>query len=168
VVLCPDFVIGPFLNSSTSSKNKIESLNATNKMLLNFINGHYKKIVTGGLGMVDVRDVAKAHVLAIETKFPPNEDNRYFLTAQNWSWQQIVEFVRTDKKTVELLGEKVKNITDKNEVTDDPKPQGIMAAVGCVPKTDNSKIKKDFKIEFRSMESMLRDMVQFFVTENYL
>jgi nucleoside-diphosphate-sugar epimerase len=78
----PTLVIGPSL---------VPSLNESNGVLAGYTTGQYPGIVSLRYGLVDVRDVATAHRLAMETD---NASGRYLCTAGVWSMRQIVEFAR--------------------------------------------------------------------------
>jgi len=61
VAILPFFVIGPSLGAR---------LNTTNKILVDLLEGVYPAIMRLWWGLVDVRDVALAHVLALEKTVP--------------------------------------------------------------------------------------------------
>lgn len=82
VVINPSLVIGPSL---------VPSLNVSNQLLADLTTNRYPGILDLSYGLVDVRDTATAHRLALEV---PSASGRYLCTAEVWSMRQIVEFVR--------------------------------------------------------------------------
>ena len=79
----PALVIGPSL---------VPSFNESNGVLAGYTTGQYPGIMSLRYGLVDVRDVATAHRLAMETD---SASGRYLCTAGVWSMREIVEFVRS-------------------------------------------------------------------------
>ena len=82
VVINPTLVIGPSL---------VPSLNESNRVLASYTTRQVPGILAWRYGLVDVRDVAKAHRLAIETD---GASGRYLCTAGVWSMRQVVEVVK--------------------------------------------------------------------------
>ena len=83
VVINPTFVIGPSL---------VPSLNESNRVLASYTTRQIPGILSWRYGLVDVRDVAKVHRLAIETE---DASGRYLCTAGVWSMRQVVEVAKT-------------------------------------------------------------------------
>jgi dihydroflavonol-4-reductase len=83
VSINPTLVIGTSL---------VPSLNESNRVLAGYTTRQYPGILSLRYGLVDVRDVAMAHRLAIETD---GATGRYLCTAGIWSMRQIVEVART-------------------------------------------------------------------------
>ncbi|CAN1184669.1 Phenylacetaldehyde reductase [Linum perenne] len=81
VTINPVFVIGPPLQPT---------LNDTIKMVLNFINEPHKLDSSQPYASVDVRDVADAHMKALET---PTAAGRYLLSASIHSYPQVVKII---------------------------------------------------------------------------
>lgn len=81
-VINPTLVIGPLLTTH---------LNTSHEMVLDHLTGTKSVIANGAVGLVDVRDVALAHVLAFEKD---DAHGRYLLAAVSWHWQQICEKLR--------------------------------------------------------------------------
>ncbi|MDX1452834.1 MAG: aldehyde reductase, partial [Oleiphilaceae bacterium] len=71
VVINPYMVIGPSLGPG---------LNESNKVLRDMMSGVYPTIMSVNWGFVDVRDVAKAHVLAMQT---PTASGRYLVVSND-------------------------------------------------------------------------------------
>jgi dihydroflavonol-4-reductase len=82
VSINPTLVIGTSL---------VPSLNESNGVLAGYTTRQYPGIMSLRYGLVDIRDVALAHRLAIETG---EASGRYLCTAGVWSMRQIVEVAR--------------------------------------------------------------------------
>jgi len=82
VSINPYLVIGPSLSPS---------LNTSNSMLLDFIKGSYPGILDLSWGFVDVRDVAKAHILAAEQE---HTSGRYLCVNQTIHMRDIIRIYR--------------------------------------------------------------------------
>jgi len=83
VVMNPFLITGPELNP--------ESLNTTTEMFVNIFNGKFPGIFSLGWGFVDVRDVAKAHVLAMKKE---DAEGRHLLCNQTIMMEDCVERLR--------------------------------------------------------------------------
>ena len=75
VIVNPTFVLGPNAPSGTSMR-----------LVRRFLCGQIPAYVEGGLNIVDVRDVAKGHVLADERG---EDGERYLLTGRNFTQQRL-------------------------------------------------------------------------------
>lgn len=86
----PPLVFGPIVHYL----NSLEAINTSNQRMRNLIQGQMKEKIdpTGTFLYVDVRDVALAHVRAIEV--PEAGGQRFFVTAGFFSNKQIVDVVR--------------------------------------------------------------------------
>jgi len=91
VVINPTFVIGPSL---------VPSLNESNGVLASYTTRQIPGILAWCYGLVDVRDVAKAHRLAIETD---GASGRYLCTAGVWSMRQVVEVAKASNLNLARL-----------------------------------------------------------------
>jgi nucleoside-diphosphate-sugar epimerase len=88
----PGFIIGPSLSNRTDS----ESIN----FVITLLNGKFKTGVPNWwFGVVDVRDVAKAHILAALNK---NSSGRHILVADSMPIIKIVEYLRKDFSNYKL------------------------------------------------------------------
>ena len=85
----PPFVFGPIINYLKS----LESINTSNARFRDFIQGKAKDKLppTGNFLWVDVRDVALAHVRAIEV--PEAGGKRFFVTAGHFTNKDIVNVI---------------------------------------------------------------------------
>ncbi|KAJ6108516.1 hypothetical protein N7523_009839 [Penicillium sp. IBT 18751x] len=86
----PPLVFGPIVHYL----NSLEAINTSNQRMRNIIQGQMKEKIapTGTFLWVDVRDVALAHVRAIEV--PEAGGHRFFITAGYFSNKEIVDIVR--------------------------------------------------------------------------
>jgi dihydroflavonol-4-reductase len=82
VAINPYMVIGPSLGPS---------LNESNKVLRDMLKGVYPALMNLNWGIVDVRDVAKAHILAMQT---PEAKGRYLIANENWTMTKVIGFMR--------------------------------------------------------------------------
>jgi cinnamoyl-CoA reductase len=85
--LCPTQTIGPMLGAR---------LNTSSALLLAYADGSKARIPRKGKAFVDVRDVAAAHVLAIDSdaRLPPRARERYLLVAGNLPWAAVCARLR--------------------------------------------------------------------------
>jgi len=77
-------VIGPSLGPS---------LNESNKVIRDLMHGQYPVLMTLNWGIVDVRDVAHSHILAMQT---PEASGRYLIVNENWKMREMVSYLRDD------------------------------------------------------------------------
>ncbi|MGH8958503.1 MAG: NAD-dependent epimerase/dehydratase family protein [Acidimicrobiia bacterium] len=82
VVINPSVVLGPSL---------VPALNTSSSTLVGLLRGQYPGILDLDYAIVDVRDVAKAHRLAMET---PSASGRYLCAAEVWSQRRLVDWIR--------------------------------------------------------------------------
>jgi len=86
VTICPSFVLGPIQgprSDATSIKTLVDILNGAN---------NEKGVSPARFGIVDVRDVAKAHVLAAQN---PKAHGRYMVTSERPIGQlELVDVLR--------------------------------------------------------------------------
>jgi len=82
-VINPTFVFGPLLQPE---------INASSNLLLNYVNGSKTEIPNSTTGIVDVRDVALAHVLAFEGL--PEAQGRYILMQGSYPMELVCELLR--------------------------------------------------------------------------
>jgi len=90
VTLHPSFVIGRNLNQTSP-----DGVDGTNAMLWGSL--YSETPIIPALG-VDVRDVARAHVRALDAKFEGKNGVQEFIISatekEGWSWTNIVKFVK--------------------------------------------------------------------------
>ena len=138
--MCPPLVLGPIVHYL----NSLDALNTSNQRVRNFITGQWKDEIpdTGTFIWVDVRDLALAHVKAIE--LPEAADKRYFITAGYFSNKEIGEIIR--KNFPELRGQ-----LPKEDVKGGDYPEKGLY------KYDNSRTTQVLGIKFRSLEESIVD-----------
>ncbi|KAG8928538.1 methylglyoxal reductase (NADPH-dependent) gre2, partial [Tulasnella sp. 417] len=137
--LCPPNVFGPPEQELTSLKN----LNKNNTNIYDVFNGTSEPRFTTW-AWVDVRDLAQAHVLAIEA--PAAANQRYLVTAGNYSAQAIADFIwKHYSERATAKGVKRGN------------PGNLYPDTG-VFKVDNSKSIRDLGLAYKyGFDAMLRD-----------
>ncbi len=91
VVINPFLVIGPSLTPG---------LNTSNQIIVEALTGVFPAIMQLNWGMVDVRDVALAHILAAEA---PAAEGRYLCAAENITMRQLVEILKPLAKPGDTL-----------------------------------------------------------------
>jgi len=82
VVINPFLVIGPSLTPG---------LNTSNQIIVEALTGVFPAIMQLNWGMVDVRDVALAHILAADN---PAAKGRYLCAAENISMRQLIDILK--------------------------------------------------------------------------
>ncbi|KAH8811221.1 hypothetical protein F5884DRAFT_831092 [Xylogone sp. PMI_703] len=137
--LCPPKIFGPTATSTLSAS----SLPISAKEVYDLINGSSTNVPpTNFWAWVDVRDIALAHVRALETPQAANE--RFFITAGRYSYQQICDVLRASSKIPEDVKAKIPVGTPGEGY---PGPE--------IYEVDNSKSRKVLKLEYRSLEASL-------------
>ena len=148
VVVNPGFVLGPSLTNRTDSFSI--------DFMLSLMNGRYKRGVPDRyFGVVDVRDVAKAHLLAGTISAA---SGRYILVADTLTFLEIADILR--KKYADYP------LPKRNA----PRPfvylfalfqgiplKNIKLNVGIPIKFDNSYSRKDLGMEYTPVERTLHD-----------
>lgn len=139
----PPLVLGPIVHYL----NSLSALNTSNQRIRNLITGQNKDEIpdTGTYIWVDVRDLALAHVKAIEVAEAAGK--RFFITTGYFSNKEIAEIIRKNfpEYEKELPGKDVKG-------GDYPE--------GGVYKYDHSRTVKVLGIKFRSLEESIVDTVK--------
>jgi dihydroflavonol-4-reductase len=155
VVINPFLVIGPALT---------QSLNTSNGVLRDLLTGVYPGVLRICWGVVDVRDVARAHVLAQET---PAAQGRHLCAREVVNMRDMVERLSAegfgDYKLPSLgldcaLGDYVIRLASYFQ----PKGVGsyLRTHIGRTLSFDNTKIKAELGLEFRDLGDTLRDTVK--------
>ncbi len=160
VSINPFMVIGPSLGPS---------LNESNKILSDLLKGAYPCLMTVNWGIVDVRDVAAAHILAMTSE---DARGRYLIVNENWSMTKLVSFLRdelayTDYRLPKLnlatpFGDKVMKLLSYTQ----PSGNGsyMRSHVGRKMQFDNSKAIDELNINYipaaQSIQDAVEDMVR--------
>ena len=144
-------VINPFLVVGPSHTNAI---NSSNQILVDIINGQYPAILALDWGVVDVRDVADAHIAAMENT---NANGRYITASANMDMAVLVALMKaaglghTKIPKINLTGMFGTSLMMLISYT---QPQGVgsylRTHLGRHPRFDNSKSKRDFAIDRKS------------------
>lgn len=148
VVVNPFLVLGPSLTPS---------LNTSNQILVDLVSGVYPGILSLTFGAVDVRDVARAHVLAMETR---QASGRYLTAAELLSMRELVSlmarlgFDEGTKLPYRSLDNRFGDLVVRLVSHFQPEGTGtyIRTHLGRVPEFDNSKVKSDLGLDFRPMD----------------
>jgi nucleoside-diphosphate-sugar epimerase len=136
-------VIGPIVHYL----NSLDALNTSNQRTRNFITGEYKKEIpdTGTFVWVDVRDLALAHVKAIEV--PEAANKRFFVTEGYFSNKEICEIIRKNFPELES------KLPAKDVKGGDYPEAGVHGF-------DNSQTINVLGIKFRALEESIVDTVK--------
>jgi len=102
--MCPPLVFGPIVHYL----NSLDTLNTSNERIRDCIQGKWKDEIppTGTFCYVDVRDLAKCHVLAIEKEEAANK--RFFITAGHFSNGRIAGVVAKNFEYKDIPAEDTK------------------------------------------------------------
>ncbi|KAG8767706.1 methylglyoxal reductase (NADPH-dependent) gre2 [Ceratobasidium sp. 428] len=146
VTLCPPTVVGPVLQEVTD----LDKLNTSSAISYDVFAGKTKLTFPGAWIWTDVRDLATAHVVAIEK--PAAGNQRFFITEGNYNIGQIADFVW--KHYPERA--KAKGVP-KSTPEDGYPPEGNYRA-------DNSKSKEILGLKYTPFETTLKDQMRQFIT----
>ncbi|KAK7203254.1 hypothetical protein BZA70DRAFT_73155 [Myxozyma melibiosi] len=136
--ITPPMILGPMLHDVSP-----ETINTSSSVVYSLMKVEGKTIPPTRVPVwVDVRNVAMAHVLALDN--PVTDNQRYLVSAGNITWEQICIYLR--KAFPELEG-KVPTIPDESEEKE-------------FFSTDNTKSIKDMGIEYISLEQSIYDLAK--------
>ncbi len=159
VVINPFMVIGPSIGPS---------LNTSNQIIRDIMMGVYPGIMDMNWGFVDVRNVAKAHVLAMETD---TASGRYLCAAEALQMRELVALLKSSGfggyalPKVDLSGKIGTRLMKVLSFTQ-PRDTGmyIRTTIGRTMRYDNSKIKRELQLSFmdikKSIIETVNDMVK--------
>lgn len=152
VTINPVMVIGPA---------KTSDMNESNKVLADMLNGGYPAIIDLTWGIVDVRDVAKAHVLAITS---PNAKGRYLCSADTLAMRNAAKILRENgyaNKKLPKMGLDNGFGTALMKLGSYTQPKGVASYlrshIGRALRLDNSKIQSELGLEFRPVKQSVLD-----------
>ncbi|KZV86947.1 hypothetical protein EXIGLDRAFT_560078, partial [Exidia glandulosa HHB12029] len=137
VTLNPPMVFGPILNAQTAT-----SLNESSTFIYNILAGKTEgKLLSPGLHLwADVRDVARAHILAFQT--PAASNQRFLLEADGiYNAQEIADVLR-------------KHFPEQSIPVGTP-GGGLGLKDSDIYLADNSKSKEVIGMQYGSLEDML-------------
>lgn len=139
--ICPPLIVGPGVHPV----QKLDQLNTSSAGIWALINGSAKEVPpTNFPQYVDVREVAEAHVQAVEK----NAEGRFLVAAGSFSYESVAAFASKrfgDKVQVPKASAPEAEWIDKN-----PK----------LHKIDASRAQKELGIKFRSFEETYGDMIE--------
>ena len=155
VVVNPGAVIGPSL---------VPALNTSNQILCDILTGTYPMIISLSWGFVDVRDVAHAHVLAMEKE---KAKGRYLCISETLSTSDLVSILQeagySNYKLPKMkMTGKVGDALVKILVSTQPKGirTFIRTHVGRGVEYDNSKIRQELGMTFRLVKESISETVE--------
>ena len=139
-------------------------LNTSNQILRDVLAGTYPMIMSLSWGFVDVRDVAHAHVLAMENK---KAKGRYLCISETLSMSEVVSILReagySNYKLPKMkMTGKVGDALVKILVIIQPKGirTFIRTHVGRGVEYDNSKIRQELGMTFRLVKESISETVE--------
>lgn len=161
VTINPSFVMGPALNAKVSTSE-------STKVLKQFGDGSMKMGVPRlGFGVVDVRDVAKAHILA---GFSPDAKGRYISSGHNTDifemGQSLVPKFGADYPLPKWTLPKWMAVTFGPLIDKSLNREFLRNNVDVPWEANNSKIKKELGMEFRPLQETMEDGFQVLVEQN--
>lgn len=152
VVINPFMVIGPSLGPE---------LNTTNEVFRDLLTGAYPGVLAIGWGVVDVRDVAEAHVRALENE---RANGRYLCAGEPMTLMEVVGLLRAagygERYTLPRLDLTSPLGTRLVKLLSYTRPAGVgsyvRSHVGGVIEYDNRRIREELGMVFRpARESVL-------------
>ena len=156
VVINPFLVIGPSISPG---------LNTSNELFVDILSGKYPGIMSLTWGIVDVRDVALAHILAMEN---PESSGRYLCANTTISMKKFVEFLRKEgydnfKLPKLSMDSSIGNLIVLLSSYLQPKGVGdyLRTHIGKTPNFDNNKIRRELGLEFIPLEDSIRVTIDF-------
>lgn len=152
VAINPFLVIGPSMT---------DGLNTSNKVISDMLSGAYPGILNIAWGVVDVRDVARAHILAMERM---DASGRYLCAARAMTMREVVAVLRANGWAQHRLPRTPLDSMVGNWIVRAGaylQPKGVRdylsTHVGRALAFDNSKIRRELGLEFRPVESTILD-----------
>jgi dihydroflavonol-4-reductase len=152
VVINPYMIIGPSLGPA---------LNTSNQIFRDVLTGVYPGIMSLAWGFVDVRDVALAHVAAMQT---PDASGRYLCAGETMSMREVVDLLRENGYERYALPRRdlacsIGDFAVRLMSYTQPKGVGtyMRTHIGKVMQFDNAKIRRDLGLEFRPSATSVLD-----------
>lgn len=152
VVINPFIVIGPAMT---------DSINESNRIFADLLNGKFPAIMSLTWGFVDVRDVAVAHVKALTT---PQANGRYLCAGETRTMREVVGILNDNgfgnSKLPKMgmdsaLGDKFALLAAFLQ------PKGVKSYlkthIGRTPRFDHTKVVTDLGLEFRPGDKSITD-----------
>jgi len=157
VAINPFIVIGPSLSR--------EGLNTSNGIYKQLLEGSYPVLMNIAWPMVDVRDVALSHVLAMEKE----AEGRYICANITMWMKDVVELLRPKYPHYKLpkkdftcaVGTKM--VKFMSNFKDHGVRDYLKSNLGCFPEFENGKIVRELGMEFREIEETIFDTVEYLI-----
>ena len=154
-------VVNPFVIMGPSHSRAV---NTSNQILVDLVKGVYPAIISLTWGLVDVRDVATAHVRAAET---PSASGRYLCAQQPVTMRQIVGWLRQagygsgTRLPSRGLDHAFGNLLVRLDSYRRPPGAGsyLRTHVGRTPRYDTSKIARELGVAFRPARDTVVDAI---------
>lgn len=140
VVINPCLVFGPVLGPT---------LNTSSIAVLDYVNGENKEIDLSSKNMCDVRDVARAHVLAGEKKAA---HGRYIVNSRTPYWEEVCDVLKTAHN-----GKYAANVPTALSTKRGPTIYG--AAPGKITILDTTKVQKELGLVYTDWKETLLDSI---------
>jgi len=144
VTMNPSFLTGPSLSNRTDSEST--------KLIKDLLDGRYSHNGTNGgrcIGCVDVRDVAAAHVNAMEN---PSAFGRYLISSDKGiSHLELANMLKSDKR-----------------FKDFPLPRHSMEPITYKPCYNTAKARKDLNLHLRPIADSIRDAAEDLIRKNLI
>ncbi|MEI8033403.1 MAG: SDR family oxidoreductase [Chlorobiaceae bacterium] len=155
ITINPFMVIGPSLGPS---------LNTSNQMIRDMLTGVYPCTMDLNWGFVDVRDVANAHILAMES---PEASGRYLCSAETLHLRDIIAFLKSSGFSdyalpkIDLSGKAGSMMMMALSYTQ-PRDTGtyIRTNIGRTMRCDNAKIRRELGITFKEIKPSILESVR--------
>jgi dihydroflavonol-4-reductase len=154
VVINPFLVIGPSLTPG---------LNTSNHIIVEALTGVFPAIMELTWGMVDVRDVALAHILALEN---PAASGRYLCAAESVTMRQLVETLKPLAKPGDRLPTRAIDFWLGSTIgrwfafTQQPGAASYMKThLGRTPRFDTAKIEQELGLKYRDIRATIAETV---------
>lgn len=150
VVINPFIVIGPAMT---------KSINESNQIFADILNGKFPAIMSLTWGYIDVRDVAVAHVRALTTE---GANGRYLCAAETRTMREVVGLLARsgfgNSKLPKMgmdspFGDKIALLAANLQ------PKGVKSYlrthIGRTPRFDHTKVVDDLGLEFRPVDESI-------------
>jgi len=164
VVMNPWVIMGPAFDGA---------LNESNKILVDIMTGAYPVVMGLEFAIVDVRDVAKAHILASES---PEASGRFLVVEHVITMKNLCEFLiqnyplESEKVPTGNLDCGLGNVLMKGaaKFQEAGVSDFLSTNLGKKIEIDNTKIKNTFKFEFTPLETTIKSTIANLKEKNHL
>lgn len=144
--MLPPAIFGPQLSPLTSSPSSL----STNDFVRKLFAPEYPPIPFGH--MIDVRDAARAHILALTTPPVPGRDKRFIILSSIFLWKDVVALIRSKKP--ELAGRLPKETSVPGPQTSAPLDttfaKEVLGLTSYIPKEETFLASVDVVLEWES------------------